>query len=140
MPIDPLPVRPKIVSLNRGIREISARPICDFCTRPNDVIEGNETKIVAFDTYAELSQHRRNEHPYMKANGLEPNPVTEIQISKPYGDDEDYFLQFTNASIENVNSWVTDLKLYLDTRPDQRILFRAGGNTKNLRPIDGEQV
>ncbi len=137
--VDPTRRQPvAIVNLDLEIEQIYSSPICDNCTKPEDVLSGDPTRIVAFDTYADLKQHRRDKHPKMKANGKEPHPILDMQISTYESDDEESEMRFMDASDVDIKFWALDLKRYLNTPPNRRDVFPIIGNTRNLRPIDEE--
>jgi hypothetical protein len=124
-----------IVNLDRDIANISPRPICDFCIKPEDVSSGDPKKIVAFDTYAELQEHRRDKHAHVDRWAIEYNPEIDVQISTYESDDEEAEMRFSDASQIDINFWILDAKRYLNTPPSKRDVFRMIGNTRNLRPL-----
>lgn len=137
MPIDyELPHDPAIVDLDEDIDNIPTRPLCDYCTKPEDVMNGDLARIVAFDTHAEVIAHQRDKHPKMRGNGKEPSPVLVFQISTYISDDEESEMRFIDATDIDINSWELELKRYLNTPPIRRDVFPILGNTKNLRPIN----
>jgi hypothetical protein len=126
--------KPAIVNLDRQLEEISLNPICDFCTKPEDVSSGDPKKIVAFDTYAELQEHRRDKHARVDRWAVDYNPEIDVQISTYESDDEEAEMRFSDASQIDINFWILDAKRYLNMPPDKRDVFPMIGNTKNLRP------
>lgn len=134
---DPPAHDPLIMNLDEGIGQISEHPICDFCTKPEDVINGDPTRIVAFNTYSELKEHRRAKHARVDKYNPNYQPTIEFQLSTTsISYDEESEIHFVNAERVDIELWVVDLKKYLNILPEKRSSVLVGSNTRNLRPIN----
>ena len=138
MDLDPLPHKPVIVDLDEDIRENTLdRPVCDFCTKPENISKHEWDKVVAFDTYAELKRHRRIAHERVeRVSAGEPSPI-EVQIStlQTDADSDEIDMKFAAASVTDIRFWHMDMKKYMNTDPRKRDMVMIATQVTNLRSV-----
>jgi hypothetical protein len=125
-----------IVDLDQDLRDVYPRMFCDRCNSYEHIrafeSAGEHDRVVAFDTYAELQQHRRNAH-LRASEPIDEKPPIEVQLSFPVDEGSDVYRE---AELSDIEAWADDLQTYLNKDEQERVFMNIYNPSHNLRPLD----